>query len=288
MTNADLLKIFGDMMGIKLSKNTQDNYWWHLQRFSEYKKGKQLEKLSSVDIREYLIWMNENNKSDSFFNQAVNSIRFFFKYALNRAIKDYMVVRPKKAKTSPILLSDSELQSMFDACENLKHKSLLSLAFSAGLRVSEIINLKIKDIDSSNMVIHVMEGKGKKQRMAILDTNVLNLLRKYYKEFKPVDWLFNGQVFRHEPQDTIKPYSVGSIQKVVKQCATRAGIKKRVWVHLMRHQYCTGILDNGGSIYDIAITAGHQSLRTSMGYIHSSPKYISRISSPINNVRLTQ
>lgn len=286
MTNADLLKIFGDMMGIKLSSATQNSYWWHFQRFSEFKRGKQLEKLASVDIREYLIWMSENNKSDSFFNQAINSIRFFFKYALNRAIKDYMVVRPKKAKTNPILLSDSELQAMFDACENLKHKSILSLAFSAGLRVSEIVALKIIDIDSKNMVIHVMEGKGKKQRMAILNINVLELLRKYYKESKPVDWLYNGQVFRHEPKDTIKPYSVGSIQKIVKQCAERAGIKKRVWVHLMRHQYCTGILDSGGTIYDIAITAGHQSLKTSMTYIHSSPKYISRIISPVSNIRL--
>lgn len=286
-TNAELLKIFGDMMAIKLSQATQESYWWHFQKFSEFKQGKQLYKFSSIDIREYSVWMNENKKSDSFFNQAINSIRFFFKHALNRAIKDYMVVRPKKAKTFPILLSDEELQKMFDVCDNLKHKAILCLALSAGLRVSEIVNLKIEDIDSPNMVIHVHNGKGKKQRMTVLDTDVLNLLREYYKQFHPKIWLFNGQIFNHESPDTIKHYSVGSIQKIVKHCAEKAGIAKKVWVHLLRHQFCTGVLECGGDIYDVAASAGHESLNTSRGYIHTSPKYIARIKSPISNIRLT-
>lgn len=286
MTNAHYLELFGNMMEVrKLSPLTQKSYWNHFQKFSEFKQGKQLEKLSSSDVRDYLIYLNTKDVSDSYFNQAINGIRFFFTYSLHRKIKDYMVLRPKKAKTKPTLLSDSELQAMFDVCENTKHKAIMSLAFSAGLRVSEIVNLKITDIDSKSMVIHVF-GKGRKTRMTVLDSKVLELLRRYYSEYKPKEWLFNGQVFKHEEKCTIKKYSVGSIQQIVKRYARLAQVQKRVWVHLLRHQFCSGVLEQGGDIHDVAELAGHQSLRTSAVYCHLLPKYIAAIKSPVQNIRL--
>lgn len=149
--------------------------------------------MSSQDINDYLVCLNDSDVSDSYFNQAINAIRFFFKYVLNRKIKDYLVVRPKKAKTQPILLSDNEMQSLFNACENLKHKCILSLIASAGLRVSEIINLKIEDIDNECVIIRVRSAKGRKDRQCLLDRTVLEKLEEYMIKYNPKEYLFNGQ-----------------------------------------------------------------------------------------------
>jgi integrase/recombinase XerD len=268
------------------SEMTLKSYLSHLNLFLDFKNKISCKNLSSQDINDYLVSLNEKNVSESYFNQAINAIRFFFKYVLNKKIKDYLVVRPKKAKTQPIILSDEEIQKTFDVCENIKHKSIISLLYGSGLRVSEVVNLKIKDVDSKNMVIWIRQSKGKKDRMAILTLSTLTLLREYFKEYKPKEWLFNGQVLKSDSPNTVKQYTVKSIQQFVKTISLKAGITKRVHPHLYRHGYCTGILDNGGDIHDVAVTAGHQSLKTSMGYIHSSPKYISKIQSPLSAIKL--
>lgn len=266
------------------SANTLYSYWWHTAQFFEYSKPQHPSSLSSQSVNDYLVHIS--GKSDSFRNQAINGIKFYFDYILNRKMKAYLVIRPKKAKTEPIILSEQEVQSLFNACTNLKHKSILALLYSAGLRRSEVSALKITDIDSKNMVIWVRQGKGKRDRKALLNSDVLNLLRQYFKEFKPKEWLFNGQIFKHESQDTIKPYSEQSIYLIVKRYGLAGGIKKRIYPHLLRHGYCTGILDNGGDIHDVSVTAGHSSLKTSMGYIHSSTRYIASINSPISRINL--
>jgi site-specific recombinase XerD len=280
-------KKFRDMIRMKgYSKQTENSYWWHLENFKKFKKNIHETRLSSQDINDYLIYLNDKSVSESYFNQAINGIRFFFKYVLNKKIKDYLVVRPKKSKTQPIILSDEEIQKTFDVCDNIKHKSILSLMYGSGLRVSEVVNIKIKDVDSKNMVIWIRQSKGKKDRMCILSESTLGLLRQYYKEYRPKEWLFNGQLLKTDPPGIIKPYTVKSIQQFVKKISLKAGITKRVHPHLYRHGYCTGILDNGGDIHDVAVTAGHSSLKTSMGYIHSSPKYISQIKSPLSKIKI--
>jgi len=280
-------KKFTEMMNMKgYSEQTKSSYWWHWEKFKTFKKHTHETKLSSQDINDYLVHLNNKKASESFFNQAVNAIRFFFKYVLNKKIKDYLVVRPKKSKTQPIILSDEEIQKTFDVCENKKHKAIISLMYGSGLRVGEVVNLKIEDVDSKNMVIWIRQSKGKKDRMAILTEQTLFLLRDYFLDYKPKTWLFNGQLLKTDSPGTVKKYTVKSIQQFVKQISERAGITKKVHPHLYRHGYCTGILDSGGDIHDVAVTAGHQSLKTSMGYIHSSPKYISKIKSPISNIKM--
>lgn len=288
MTNlCSFEKKFREMIRMKgYSVQTENSYWWHWEKFKSFKNNIHETRLSSQDINHYLVYLNEQKSSESFFNQAINAIRFFFKYVLNKKIKDYLVVRPKKAKTQPIILSDEEIQNTLDVCDNIKHKAIISLMYGSGLRVGEVVRLKIKDVDSKNMVIWVRQSKGKKDRMAILTNETLILLRKYYKEYQPKEWLFNGQLLKTDPPNTIKQYTAKSIQQFVKQISSKAGITKKVHPHLYRHGYCTGILDNGGDIHDVAVTAGHQSLKTSMGYIHSSPKYISNIKSPLSSFKL--
>lgn len=270
-----------DMMGIKnFSESTKSSYSYHLERFILFKRDRHISVLSSQDINDYLVHMVGKQVSDSSLNQAINAIIFLFRYVLNRKIKDYLVVRPKKVKTSPILLSDSEIAAIFKTCVNKKHLAIMCLMYGAGLRRSEVVNLKIEHIDSKNNLIHIRSGKGMKDRQVMLDANVLKCLRDYFIEYRPKDYLFNGQNDR--PQ-----YSASSIQQFVKEYALKAGIKKKVYPHLFRHQFATGVLENGGSLYDAQITLGHERPSTTANvYAHLSPKYIASIKSPIANLAL--
>lgn len=258
------------------STSTVTSYSNHLDRFILFKKQRHVSLLSSQDINDYLLHMVSNNASATNLNNAISAIRFFFKYVLNRKIKGYLAIRPKKAKTSPILLSESELLEIFRVCSNKKHLAIIYLMYGAGLRVSEIINLKIEHIDSRNNIIHVKLGKGKKDRQVMLDSKVLEALRDYAREYRPSDYLFNGQ--NKSPQ-----YSVSSIQQFVKSYAIKAGISKRVHPHLFRHQFATGVLECGGDIYDAQVLLGHGSPTTTANvYAHLSSKYIASIKSPIS------
>lgn len=273
-TKLGMEKKFIDMMSLKgFSEATKRSYSYHLDRFISFKKDKHISILSSQDINDYLLHMVSEKAGSSNLNQAINSIRFLFKYVLNRKIKGYLVVRPKKEKTSPVLLSNEELRAIFSVCTNKKHLAILYLLYGAGLRISEVINLKISDIDSKCMLIHIKSGKGKKDRQVMLDESVLKSLREYFIEFKPKNYLFNGQD---------EDYSVSSIQQFVKKYARLAGVTKKVHPHLFRHNFATGVLENGGSLYDAQIMLGHNDPRTTANfYAHLSPKYLASIKSPI-------
>lgn len=278
-TKLGIEKKFIDMMSLKnFSEATKTSYSYHLERFFTFKKDRHISILSSQDINDYLLHMVSQQVSDSSLNQAINAIVFLFKYVLNRKIKDYLVVRPKKAKTSPILPSDSEVVSIFKACTNKKHLAIMYLMYGAGLRRSEVINLKIEHIDSKNNLIHIRSGKGRKDRQVMLDANVLVCLREYFIEYRPKEYLFNGQ--NNNPQ-----YSASSIQQFVKEYALKAGVKKKIHPHIFRHLFATGVLENGGSLYDAQITLGHERPSTTANvYAHLSPKYIASIKSPIANL----
>lgn len=263
----------------KYSEQTIKSYAYHLEVFLQFKKERHYTYLSSQDVKDYLAELATTDKSESFVNQAINSIRCLFTYILNRKLKAHLVIRPKKAKTNPILLSDQEIESLFKVCANKKHLAIICLMYGAGLRVSEVVGLKIKDIDSKCMLIYIRSGKGKKDRSVMLDGKVLEVLRDYYKAYNPTEYLFNGQ--------TDNDYSVSSIQKLVKRYAQLAGITKRVYPHVFRHGFITGVLENGGDIHDAQLMAGHESPTTTANvYAHLSPKYIASIKSPISNLTI--
>jgi site-specific recombinase XerD len=262
------------------SEQTIKSYAYHFEMFLEFKKGRHYTYLSSQDVKDYLLELSLTEKSSSFINQAVNSIRCFFTYILNRQLKDYLVIRPKKEKTRPILLSDNELQAIFNVCQNKKHKAIIALLYGAGLRVSEVVNLKVTHVDSECMLIYVIGGKGKKDRAVMLDQKLLYILEDYFEAYEPTEYLFKGQ--------NDADYSVSSIQKFVKKYAILAGIKKKVHPHLFRHGFITGVLENGGDIHDAQLMAGHKSPTTTANvYAHLSPKYIASIKSPITNITIT-
>lgn len=165
---------------------------------------------------------------------------------------------------------------MFDVCENMKHRVIMCLLYSCGLRVSELINLKWSHIDRSRMIINIVAGKGKKDRQVMLSEKIIPILEDYWHEYKSKEYVLNGQ--------TEIQYSERSVGEVVKQLAEKAGINKRVYTHLMRHNAFTHMVESGVDINLVQRIAGHNNVKTTMMYCHISNDLISKIQSPINNI----
>lgn len=185
----------------------------------------------------------------------------------------------RKDKKLPIVLSVEEIQKMFNVCENKKHLVILSLLYSCGLRVSELLNLKWDHVDRSRMIINIISGKGKKDRQVMLDSKLIPLLAEYWREYKSKEYVLNGQFDIQ--------YSQQSVLQVVKQLAKKAGIdNKRVYTHLLRHCSFTHLVESGTDIHLIQRIAGHSSAKTTGLYLHISHNHISKIPSPLNNISI--
>ena len=174
------------------------------------------------------------------------------------------------------MFAEEEIKKMIEACQNLKHRSMLCLAYAAGLRVSEIVNMKLKDIDSKRMVIMIRQSKGRKDRQVMLSPKLLELLREYFKQYRPKQWLFEGQ--------GVEQYSIRSIQKVINTAKTKAGINRKGSIHALRHSFATHLLESGTDILSIKELLVHNSLITTMTYTHVSKKHISIIQSPLDKL----
>jgi site-specific recombinase XerD len=186
---------------------------------------------------------------------------------------------PKSDKKLPIVLSVDEIQNMFSVCENRKHRAILALLYSCGLRVSELINLKWEHIDRGRKVINIIQAKGKKDRQVPLNEKLVFVLTEYWKEYKSKVYVFNG--WKNEPQ-----YSERSVGQVVKQLAVKAGIKKDVYTHLIRHCNATHLVEAGTDINLIQRLLGHSNVKTTMIYTQISHNLISGINSPLNAIKL--
>lgn len=230
--------------------------------------------INETDIREFLGRFTEPNTQRSYHS----AIKKFYEICLGQHNKFKYIPYARKNKKLPIVLSQEEVQRMFTACENLKHKVILALLYSCGLRVSELINLKWQNIDRSRMIINIIQAKGCKDRQVMLSEQLIPLLEKYYKEYKSKEYVLNGQ--------TELQYSARSVGEVMKQLALKAGINKRVYTHLMRHNCFTHMVENGTDINLIQRLAGHSSVKTTAIYTHISHNLISKIQSPLSQISL--
>ena len=215
------------------------------------------------------------NKFISYQNQCISGIKKYLEYT-GFVLTTLNIERPKKAKKLPEILSSHEVKTMLDSILNLKHKTLLWLVYSAGLRIGEALSIRITDIDSKRMVIHIKSAKGKKGRYTLLSKNFLDLLRLYYKAYKPKDLLFEGQ------DGTL--YSRSSAQSILKTAAKKANIKKLITLHTLRHSFATHLLENGTDIRYIQTLLGHSSPKTTMIYTHVSETSIRNIKNPFDNM----
>lgn len=227
-----------------------------------------------IDYLRYLVF--ERKVSESSQNCAINAIKFYYEKVLRGQRKLYKIDRPRIEKTLPIVLSTDEIKKLIGCIINLKHKAIIMTIYSAGLRISEAINLKIKDIDPKRMQIRVEQGKGKKDRYTLLAQKTLQVLRQYFIEYKPKVFMFEGQKGNE--------YTESSIQNILKDAVAAAKLTKKITVHTLRHSFATHLLENGTDLRYIQELLGHSSSKTTEIYTHVTTKGFDQIVSPLDNI----
>jgi site-specific recombinase XerD len=258
------------------SDNTIENYCSQVAIFlkDHEKVATKPSEISETLIKEWLMKAKTINSR----KHRISAVKLFYKLTGKQPLKFKYIEYPKADKKLPIVLSVEEIQRMFSVCENLKHKVIMALLYSAGLRVSELINLKWEHIDRSRMIINIIQAKGKKDRQVMLSESLIPLLTDYYKAYKSKVYVLNGQFSEQ--------YSKKSVGEVVKSLAKKAKINKRVYTHLMRHCSFTHMVENGTDVNLIQRLAGHASVKTTAIYTHISHNLISKINSPLANIKL--
>ena len=265
----------GDLELRGLSPHTRDNYLRHVSQFSCH-YGRSPRHLGEKDIKEYLLYLiREKKVSTSTVNQCYHALKFLYERTLNRMWVMARVPRVKRLKQLPVVLDREEVESLFSVTKNLKHRAILMLIYSSGLRLMEAAHLKVTDIDSKRMLLRIKQGKGRKDRYTILSKVALEVLREYWSQYRPKEWLFAGRF-------PGKPLTGRSIQKVLIKAKKLAGIKKPATVHTLRHSFATHLLEAGTDLYHIQLLLGHRSLNTTTIYLHVSRKELARIVSPLD------
>jgi integrase/recombinase XerD len=235
--------------------------------------------LSKEHMQSYLLWLiQKRGYSEAHIHTAVNAIKFYFEQVEERQREFYDLPRPKKPQKLPSILAEEEVVALIQKTKNLKHKTVLMAAYSAGLRVSELVGLELRDIDPKRMMMHIKMAKGKKDRMVPLSRILLNTLREYFKVYKPKKYLFEGEDGGR--------YSERSAQQILAEAKKRSGIQKKGSIHMLRHSYATHLLEQGTDIRHIQTFLGHGSLKTTMIYTHVSKVKIGAIQSPLDKLNL--
>ena len=259
------------------NKVTKESYIRHVKNLAIY-FGKSPELLGTEEIKEYLHYLLTVKKfKPSYVNIAYSAFRFLFVVALDKDWNYNKIPRYKPEKRLPMVLSKSEIQDIFNAIDNLKHKTILMTTYAAGLRISEVAKLKVVDIDSKTNQIYVSMGKGKKDRYCLLSKANLEILRKYYEEYRPTDWLFTGKY----PD---KHIAIRTIQHIFENACKKARIKKNATVHTLRHSFATHLLEDGADIFQIKQLKGHSNIRTTCIYLHLKRKDLLSIVSPLDTL----
>lgn len=258
----------------KYASNTSRVYISMFEYFMRYHKGEELLSIDENDIRKYLQVLVQEGKSNSYINQMVNSIKFYYEVVEGMPNRFYDIERPRKEEKLPKVISKEEVKAIIEHTNNIKHRCVVSLLYSAGLRRSELLNLTLDDIDSQRMVVQVIQGKGKKDRITLLSQTTLLDLRKYFLEWKPKEYLFEG----------IKggKYSPQSVLKIVKNAAIKAKIGKKVTPHMLRHSFATHLLESGTDLRYIQVLLGHNSSRTTEIYTRVAINNIKTIKNPLD------
>jgi integrase/recombinase XerD len=257
------------------SFRTQRVYIAHLRRLFRYCSTRGIEAIQHGDIYAYLLSLAQEEKSHAYIDQAVSAIKFFFVDTQGRLDLVVSFTRPKKERKLPDVLSIEEVRRLLHAIHNEKHRALLTIVYSSGLRVGEVVRLRTQDIDPDRKAIHIRQGKGKKDRYTLLSERAYALLQKYIRDENLYHWLFPGAV----PGEHITERTV---QKVFEQARERAGITKPCSVHTLRHSFATHLLEAGTDLRYIQELLGHRSSKTTEIYTHVSIKDIRRIQSPLD------
>ena len=264
-----------DKLEIKrYSNNTVKSYISCFEKFINHYPNIKIDQLNEKDVRDYILFLVRRDLSNSYINQAINSIKFYYEIVLGMPNRFYQIERPRKEKKLPKILSNAEVKKLISATTNIKHKCILALLYSAGLRRGELLNLRPSDIDSERMLVKVNDAKGNKDRYTLLAKSTLKDLRLYYKQYRPKDYLFEGRKGDR--------YSASSVANIIKQTTKKARIKKHVTAHTLRHSFATHLLENGTDLRYIQILLGHNSTKTTEIYTHVASNTFNSIKNPLD------
>lgn len=261
----------------KYSLNTAKTYISMFEKFLNYYKDEEnLLAINEDMILKYVQHLVHSGLSDSYVNQSINAIKFYYEIVKEMPNRFYAIDRPIPKDPLPKILSKEDISKMIATIKNVKHKCLVSLLYSSGLRRTELLNLKIEDIDSARMTIRVVEGKGKKDRYTILSERLVSDLRIYYKINRPVKYLFEGAYGNQ--------YSATSLAKIIKRAARNANIRKTVTPHTLRHSFATHLLEAGTDLRTIQTLLGHNSLETTQMYTYVANSSLQNIKNPLDSL----
>jgi integrase/recombinase XerD len=265
----------------RYSPNTINSYNKVLLVFFGYFKTKDILEITNNDVFEFnKNYIIEKKLSATYQSQFINALKLFYSRFNNKKINLELLERPHKNESLPKVFSEEEILKLINAIDNLKHKCMICLIYSAGLRRSELLNLKLIDIDSNRMLILIKQGKGMKDRIVPLSENILVMLREYFIEYKPKKFLFEGQYGEQ--------YSDRSVNLVIKKAALKANIKRTITPHMLRHSYATHLLEGGTNLRIIQELLGHKSPRTTQIYTHVSRDQIGKVQSPFDKLKLKE
>jgi integrase/recombinase XerD len=273
-------RMIEDMTIRKFVPKTQHDYLQRVKNFAAY-LGRSPDTASFEDLRCYQLHLAASGAGVPTLNQTLSTLRFFFKVTLGRpdiVERTAFVHEPRKL---PVVLSPEQVARLLDAASSLKYKTALSVAYGAGLRASEVVALKVSDIDSQRMVIRVEQGKGRKDRYVMLSPHLLDLMRAWWKLARPQGWLFPGQ-------NRLNPLTTRQLNRACHAAADTAEIGKRVSLHTLRHSFATHLLEQNVDIRVIQVLLGHAKLDTTALYTRVATKTIREVMSPLDRITLTQ
>jgi integrase/recombinase XerD len=254
----------------------------YLRAVAEFARhfGKAPDRLGAEHIRQYQLFLIKEKKvSRPTFIQMVCALRFFYAHTLNRKIPMERIPFPRRERKLPLILSREEVKALLQAPDDLRQRTLLAILYGCGLRVSELTELKVSDIDSARNVLRVRHGKGRKERQTLLPTKLLELLRCYWQHRRPTDWLFPST-------DSTRPISPKAVYLICRGAAQRAGISKPIHPHSLRHAFATHLLEAGVNLRTIQILLGHANLETTARYLHVADVAVRSTASPLDSLDL--
>jgi site-specific recombinase XerD len=255
---------------------TQRGYLAAVENFTVF-LGRSPDSSDAEDLRRYQLHMRSNGASATSMNSAVSALRFFFGVTLGRGDAEVGMTTVREPRRLPVVLSPEEVARLLDAAPGLKYRAALSVAYGAGLRASEVVSLKLPDIDSKRMVIRVEQGKGRKDRYAMLSEHLLHLLRAYWKASRPQGWLFPGQ-------NPVNPLTTRQLRRAFDGAREAAGIDKRVSLHTLRHCFATHLLEQKVDIRVIQVLLGHSKLDTTARYSQVASTTLRAVKSPLEHL----
>ncbi len=281
--NKEQLLLFVEKLALKkYSRSTMQTYRNELTQLLIQLGDVQVQDLTPEHLKRYMLYCVMQLKlSENTLHSRLNALKFYYEQVLHRDKFFWEIPRPKKQQQLPKHFNQDEIAQIIKAAGNMKHKTMLMLAYGSGLRVSEVVRLKVRDIDSARMCILIQQAKGKKDRIVRLSPVLLVMLREYWQKVKPPreGYLFEGQVKG-------EPYSTRSLQLVLAAAKEKAGVLKPGSIHALRHSFATHLLDKGTDVFMIMKLLGHNSVKTTMRYLHVTNRDLLGVMSPLDDLSL--